>query len=141
MQTIAWPFLAAEALAAESLTFRELRRFHTAVYPGVWAPREADISAVDRARAAWLWSRRRGVLAGLSASALLGAKWIEPDAAAELVHDNRRPPARIVVHADGLLSGENVTTRSHRPSPRRPGRRSTSGADLPSRRPCNGSTR
>ncbi|BBY63285.1 hypothetical protein [Mycolicibacterium helvum] len=110
MQTIAWPFLAAEALAAESLTFRELRRFHAALYPGVWAPRGADISAVDRARAAWLWSRRRGVVAGLSASALLGAKWIEPDAAAELVHTNRRPPARIVVHADHLLPGETQET-------------------------------
>jgi hypothetical protein len=36
----------------------------------------------------------------------LGAKWIEPDAAAELVHTNRRPPALIVVHSDQLLPGE-----------------------------------
>jgi hypothetical protein len=110
MQTNAWPFLAAEALADESLTFRELRRFYAVVYPGVWAPREADISAADRARAAWLWSRRRGVLAGLSASALLGAKWIESDAAAELVHTNRRPPAQIVVHTDRLLPEETQET-------------------------------
>lgn len=110
MQPIAWPFLAAEALAAESLTLRELRRFHAAVYPGVWVPSCIDISAVDRARAAWLWSRRRGVLTGLSASALLGAKWIESDTAAELVHVNRRPPALIVVHADSLLPGETQRT-------------------------------
>jgi hypothetical protein len=110
MHTVPWPFIAKEMLDAELLTFRELRRFHTAVYPGVWAPREADISVVDRARAAWLWSRRRAVLAGLSAAAILGAKWIEPDAAAELVHSNRRPPARIVIHTDRLLPGETQVT-------------------------------
>jgi hypothetical protein len=109
MQTIEWPFRAAEALDAGALTFRELRRFHAAVYPGVWAPREAELSADQRARAAWLWSRRNGVLAGLSASAVLGAKWIEPGAPAELVHTNRRPPPLIIVHTDVLLPDESQT--------------------------------
>ena len=106
MRTSDWPFLAAEALDDGLLTFRELRRFHAGIYPGVWAPRGVELTPVDRSRAAWLWSRRRGVLAGLSAAALLGAKWIEPDAAAELVATNRRPPPRIVVHTDELLSDE-----------------------------------
>lgn len=106
MQTIEWPFLAAEALDADALTFRELRRFHMGIYPGVWAPRGVELSATDRARAAWLWSRRRGVLAGLSASAMLGAKWIEPRLPAELVHTNRRPPPLITVHTDRLHPGE-----------------------------------
>ena len=85
MQTIDWPFGAAEALDAGALTFRELRRFHAAIYPGVWAPRNVALSLADRARAAWLWSGLDGVLAGLSASAMLGAKWIDADAPAELV--------------------------------------------------------
>ncbi|ORV19614.1 hypothetical protein [Mycobacterium celatum] len=106
MQPIEWPFRAAEALEAGVLTFRELRRFHAAVYPGVWAPREAGLSAAQRARAAWLWSDRNGVLAGLSASATLGAKWIEAGLPAELVHTNRRPPPLIVVHTDALLANE-----------------------------------
>ncbi|KUI15795.1 hypothetical protein AU193_12675 [Mycobacterium sp. GA-1285] len=109
MEDLDWPFRASEALDAGLLTFRELRRFHAGVYPGVWAPRGVELSAVDRARAAWLWSRRRGVLAGLSASALLGAKWIGPDAAAELVLPNRRPPPKIIVHSDTLLPEEIVT--------------------------------
>lgn len=100
------PFLAAEALSAGDLTFRELRRFHVGVYPGVWAARDADLSPVDRGRAAWLWSGRRGVLCGLSASAALGAKWIDPGEPAELVHTNRRPPPLVVVHSDALLPGE-----------------------------------
>ncbi|KUI48443.1 hypothetical protein AU198_20960 [Mycobacterium sp. GA-1199] len=109
MEDLDWPFRASEALDAGLLTFRELRRFHAGIYPGVWAPRGVELSAVDRARAAWLWSRRQGVLAGLSASALLGAKWVEPDAAAELVLSNRRPPPRIIVHSDTLLPEEIVT--------------------------------
>lgn len=106
MQPIEWPFRAAEALEAGALTFRELRRFHAAVYPGVWAPREAELSAAQRARAAWLWSGREGVPAGLSASALLGAKWIDAGMSAELVHTNRRPPPLIVVHTDAVMPDE-----------------------------------
>lgn len=109
MQSIEWPFRAAEALAAGALTFRELRRFHAGVYPGVWAPRDVELSADQRARAAWLWSGRDGVLAGLSASSMLGAKWMEPGTPAELVHTNRRPPPLIVVHTDALLPGETKT--------------------------------
>lgn len=111
MQTIGWPFRAEEALEGGALTFRELRRFHQAIYPGVWAPRGVELSATDRARAAWLWSRRGGVLAGLSASAMLGAKWIDNDLPAELIHTNRRPPPLIMVHTDELLSGETQTIR------------------------------
>jgi hypothetical protein len=71
MQAIGWPFRAEEALEGGVLTLRELRRFHQAIYPGVWAPRGVELSATDRARAAWLWSRRDGVIAGLSASVML----------------------------------------------------------------------
>lgn len=106
MEDLDWPFRATEALDAGLLTFRELRQFHTGIYPGVWVPRGAELSAVDRARAAWLWSRRRGVLAGLSASAIHGSKWIESDVPAELVLSNRRPPEQITVHSDTLLPEE-----------------------------------
>ncbi|WP_313674866.1 hypothetical protein [Mycolicibacterium sp.] len=103
---IALPFLAGEALDQGLLTFRELRRFHAAVYPGVWVARGVELSAVDRARAAWLWSGRTAVIAGLSASAVHGANWVEPETAVELVHGNRRPPRSIIVRGDRLLDVE-----------------------------------
>lgn len=106
MELIDWPFRASEALATGALTFRELRRFHFAVYPGVWAPRGVDPSLADRARAAWLWSGRDAVVAGTSASGILGAKWVEPELPVELVHTNRRCPSGIVVHADTLEPAE-----------------------------------
>ncbi|GLP77751.1 hypothetical protein TUM20983_48610 [Mycobacterium antarcticum] len=109
MESIDWPFRASEALDAGALTFRELRRFNHGVHPGVWVPRGIELSVCDRARAAWLWSGRVGVLAGLSASAMLGARWVEPEAPVELIHANRRPPPGIVVHTDALLAGETRT--------------------------------
>lgn len=106
MDPICVPFLATEALDSRLLTFRELRRFHTAVYPGVWVARGADLSAVDHAVAAWLWSGRRGVVSGVAASGVHGAKWVEPGILTELVHANRRPPRGIITRGDRLLDGE-----------------------------------
>lgn len=108
MTEIDWPFIASEALCAGELTPRQLRRHHEAVYPNVWIPRGAELDAVTRAQAAWLWSGRRGVLASTSAAAVLGAKWVEGHRPASLVHDNRRPPAGIVVHTDGLDEAETT---------------------------------
>ncbi|MGV0734041.1 hypothetical protein [Mycolicibacter sinensis] len=99
-------FRASEALAAGALTRSRLRRDYVGIYPGVWVPREMQLTARDRAYAAWLWSRYHGVLAGLSASAVLGAKWIDAETPAELVHSNRRAPSLLTVHTDTLLPGE-----------------------------------
>ena len=117
MRTIEWPFHGTEAVDSGSLTYRELRRFHAGIYPGVWVPRGVELTAVQRGRAAWLWSGRAGVLAGLSASAMLGTRWIDGETPAELIHGNRRPPPGIVVHSDDLdpwevqtIGGMAVTT-------------------------------
>jgi hypothetical protein len=101
-----WPLRGWEAVEAEVLTARELRRFYVPVYPGVHIPRGAELSAAQRATAAWLWSRRRGVIAGLSAAALLETKWIEPDLSAELIHTNRRTPPMLTVHTDAVAACE-----------------------------------
>ncbi|QNJ92543.1 hypothetical protein HZU40_31190 [Mycolicibacterium fluoranthenivorans] len=110
MQAIDWPFRAGEMLDAGALTSWELRRFYQAVYPGVWIPRGAELTPQLRACAAWLWSGREGVVAGLSASAMLGAKWIEPGEPAQLLHGNRRPPALLTVHTERLHPDEVTGT-------------------------------
>lgn len=100
------PFRGAEAVASGAVSARQLKTDYIALYPGVYLPCWVVLSAVDRARAAWLWSRREGVVAGLSASAVLGAKWIESKVPAELVHVNGRPPHLLVTRFDMLLPGE-----------------------------------
>jgi hypothetical protein len=108
MVELNWPFLGAEALAADTMPERAMRSLYEPVYPGVYAPWGIDLTASQRAQAAWLWSRRRAVVAGNSAAALLGTKWVSPTLAAELVHNNRKPPAKIVVHTDRLSPNETT---------------------------------
>lgn len=103
-----WPFRGSVAVTSGALSARELKRFYTAVYPGVYAPRWVELTARQRAQAAWIWSRGAAVVAGLSAAGLHGAKWIEPTLPAQLIHSNRRPPAMLQVHSDALLPGETL---------------------------------
>jgi hypothetical protein len=104
-----WPFIGTEVLSGRSLPEHTIRTRYNQIYPGVYVPKGADVSAIQRATAAWLWSRRRGILAGQSAAALLGTKWIEGDTPAELIHDNRRAPTGLLVRTEGLRPHE-VTT-------------------------------
>lgn len=108
MAQLDWPFRGTEAIDAGLLSVRELRRFYGAAYPGVYRPRGVELSAIKRARAAWLWSRRRGTVAGLSAATVVGARWIDGRLPAELIHSNRRAPSMLIVHSDDLAAGETV---------------------------------
>ncbi len=106
MDELSWPFVGSEALATKAIPERAMRRWYQPVYPDVYAPRGVELTAEQRAKAAWLWSSRRAVVAGQSAAVLLGAKWVHSQAPADLVSDNRRPPPLIVVHSDALLPDE-----------------------------------
>ncbi|MGB6208303.1 MAG: hypothetical protein WBF82_15235, partial [Mycobacterium sp.] len=86
------PFIGSEAVACGRLTRHALRSRYVAVHPDIYVAGDVELDAVARARAAWLWSRRRGIVAGRSASALHGAKWVDNRAPAELLLDYRRPP-------------------------------------------------
>jgi hypothetical protein len=114
---MAEPFLGSEALADGRLTRHSLRSKYVAIHPDVYVPRAAELTAASRAGAAWLWSRRRGVIAGQSASALHGAKWVDGRAPAELLYEYRRPPKAIHTWSDCFdvdevqtLAGMRVTT-------------------------------
>ncbi|MUM16970.1 DUF559 domain-containing protein [Mycobacterium sp. CBMA271] len=100
------PFVGSEALAAGTYSRYELARRFVALYPDIYVPKGSQLSAVTRAEAAWLWTHRRGTIAGFSASALHGSKWISPDRGAEVIHENRRPPKGILVWTDAIESDE-----------------------------------
>lgn len=102
------PFLGTEALSAGILTERELRRSCARIYRNVYQRRGAEFTAKDRALAAWLWSGKEAVVAGNSAAALLGAKWVDPHAPAELISNRRRPPPLIITRNETLLAGETT---------------------------------
>lgn len=110
-------FVGSEALAAGKLTRYELRSRFIALHQDVYVPKDVELTPVLRAEASWLRSRRRGVVAGLSASAMLGARWIDPRRPAQIIDTNRRPTPGIEVWADHidddevcLIAGIPVTT-------------------------------
>ena len=78
------------------LTRHELRSFYRRLHPDVYAQKHATLTLEDHIVAAWLWSRRRGVVCGLAASALHGAKWVDLDVPIELVSPNHRAPPGVI---------------------------------------------
>jgi very-short-patch-repair endonuclease len=88
------------------MTAYRLRSRCVAIHPDVYVPTGTDLTAATRAHAAWLWSRRRGVIAGQSASALHGAKWVDHRAPAQLLYEHRRPPAGIRTWSDRVADDE-----------------------------------
>ena len=105
-------FIGSEALDAGELTRHELRTFYRRLHPDVYAPRRAELTLEDRIAAAWLWSRRRGVVCGLAASALHGAKWVDTDVPIELVSPNHRAPAGVITRNTTLSDDELINRGS-----------------------------
>jgi len=100
------PFLGSEALAAGALTPYELRTRFMTVHQDVYVPRGTELTAVVRAKASWLRSRRRGILAGFSASAIYGARWIDPTLPAAIIDSNRRPAPGVQVWEEHIEPDE-----------------------------------
>ncbi|SON60051.1 hypothetical protein MSIMFI_01543 [Mycobacterium simulans] len=98
--------MAAVFVGTGDVTRHELQRWYRPVYPGVYAPKRHDMSLRDRTAGAWLWSGRRGVIAGVAASALHGARWVDDDTPIELIWSNTRPPQGLVVRHETLRDDE-----------------------------------
>ncbi|OBF10203.1 hypothetical protein A5730_07635 [Mycobacterium sp. ACS4054] len=96
--------IGSESVRLGRLSPYQLRTSFRAIYPDVYVPVDVAVSLRTRSIAAWLWSNRRGVVAGLAAAALHGSNWIDDDVPVELVWRNQHAP-------DGVI------TRNHRLRP------------------------
>jgi hypothetical protein len=103
-------FLGSEAVAA-GLSPHELRRRHQRLFRDVYAPNAEPITLRDRIAAAWLRSGRRGVIAGVAASALHGASWVADDIPVEMIWSNTRPPTGIIARAERVAPDEITRAR------------------------------
>jgi very-short-patch-repair endonuclease len=101
--------VATEALASGLLTRRDLRQRYTKVHRNVYARNGEELTATDRARAAWLWSGRRATLVGHSAAALLGSRWIPAELPAEVAHSRRDTPRGIIMRSNRIRDDELCT--------------------------------
>ena len=100
------PFVGSEAVERRLVRKHELRSRYRVVFPDVYVPKNAELTVHQRARAGWLWSHRQGVIAGLTASALHGAKWVDDVAPIELVWPNARPARGLRTSDMRMLTGE-----------------------------------
>jgi very-short-patch-repair endonuclease len=115
--TMAEPFIGSEAVANGDVVKSALRTRHTKLFRDVYVRPGTELTPLIRARAGWLWSRRRAIVAGLSASALHGAQWVDAAAPLEIIHSNRNPLPGLRVRGDrieddevALIDGIPVTT-------------------------------
>jgi len=114
---MAEPFSGSEAVANGDVVKSALRTRYTKLFRDVYVRPDAQLTPLVRAQAGWLWSRRSGIIAGLSASALHGARWVDVAAPLEILHRNRNPLPGLRVRGDrieddevALIDGIPVTT-------------------------------
>lgn len=103
---MAEPFIGSEAVANGDVDKSALRTHYRKLFRDVYVEPNVELTPLVRARAAWLWSRRRGIIAGLSAAAVHGAKWVDATAPLEILHNNRNPLPGLRIHSDRLEEDE-----------------------------------
>ncbi|WP_094293056.1 type IV toxin-antitoxin system AbiEi family antitoxin [Mycobacterium neumannii] len=94
-------FLGNELLEG-GLTRSQLRWRYRSVHPRVYVPRAALPSLQLEAHAAWLWSNRRGIVAGRAAASLHGAQWVSPGTVIELIGPRERLRSGVVVRNERI---------------------------------------
>jgi hypothetical protein len=98
-------FIGSEFVVHGGLTKSDLRR-HRAIFRDVYVPKLGEPSLRDRTVGGWLWSRRRAIIAGVAASALHGAQWVDADVRIELIAPNARAQPGLVVRNETLADDE-----------------------------------
>ena len=101
-------FLGREALG-DGLPRHELRCWYRPMFRGVYIPKASTPSLHDRTLGAWLTSDRTGIIAGVAASALHEADWVDDDHPIEILVDERRRQPGLVVRMDRIADDEVVT--------------------------------
>lgn len=98
-------FLAREAIG-DGMSRSRLRQWFKPMFRGVHIPKWATPTLHDRAMGAWLTSDRSGVIAGVAASALHGAKWVDDTHPIEILVEDRRRQSGLIIRKDRLADDE-----------------------------------
>jgi Protein of unknown function (DUF559) len=100
--------LGSEALRQQRLTPYQLRTEFRTIFPDVYLPVGAPVTLRVSSEAAWLWSHRRGVLAGLAAAALHGSNWVDDEQRVELIWRNPHAPPGVITRNLRIQSDETT---------------------------------
>ncbi|MCV7196130.1 hypothetical protein [Mycobacterium angelicum] len=100
------PFLGSEAVRSGLLRPHQLRSGFARVFPDVYVPRNQQLTLQHKAIAGWLWSRRQGIVAGLTAAFWHGSKWVDGGEPVELIWSNARAPRGVQTYDAKLYRDE-----------------------------------
>ncbi|KUI20232.1 hypothetical protein AU193_16935 [Mycobacterium sp. GA-1285] len=89
-------------LLGRGLTRGQLRSRYKRVKPRVYVPRSASPSVELDAHAAWLWTDRRGIVAGRAAASLHGAQWVNLDTPIDMIGPRQRPRRGVVIRNERI---------------------------------------
>lgn len=95
-----------QARALGTVSEYDLRRRYERVHRDIYLPRGHQLTLDERIDGAYLRSGRNGVVAGVAASALLGAQWVDDDIPIEMIWEVSRAPAGIIVRRDRVAPDE-----------------------------------
>ena len=111
--------MGSDAVRAGVITAYQLRTQYRTIFPDVYIPAFSQPTLRTQAVGAWLWSKKRGTVAGLAAAALHGSQWIDNAEPVELIWRNTHPPEGMIVRNETLtdfeitkVCGVSVTTRA-----------------------------
>jgi hypothetical protein len=99
-------FVGSEAVLQGNLSPYQLRAGFRSIHPNIYLAHDSAPSLRQRSEAAWLWSGRRGVLAGLAAAALHGSRWIDDDVPIEMIWRNPHSPTGVITRNHRVDSDE-----------------------------------
>lgn len=119
MEAARWPrigrvgdvLIGSEAVVAGVISRARLRWNYRTVFPDVYVPKHVEPTMATKAEAAYLWSKRRGVITGRAAAALHGAEWVEARDPVELLWVNNHRPRGIVTRRERISADEIVVVR------------------------------
>lgn len=97
-----------QSVLAGTITRASLRWNYRAIFPDIYVPKDVEPTLAVRARGAWLWSRRRGVITGRAAAALHGARWVHDATDIELLWANNHCPEGIITRRERIAPDEII---------------------------------
>lgn len=86
------------------LSRQDVRLRYRRLYRDAYLRNDVALTAALRARAAWLSTG--ATLGGVSAAAVLGTKWLDGNAPAEIIHKDRHPQPALLAHSYRVLDDE-----------------------------------
>ncbi len=101
-----YPIVGSEEIAAGRLTRAALRWHYTAIHPNIYLPKDAPHTPDARTESAFLWTERKGVIAGRAAAYWHGVRWALQHHDIEVICKHRRPVHGVEIHDERIAPDE-----------------------------------